>query len=481
MKRLILPLLAVFVMGSMEQKIAIERRLEERVNNIIRSVDASAFGLVEVTYQKESVALPASPFKITGSMNINGSIASKISAVKVEVFTTSGEIVPDLRAILQNSARPYFDKVDIVVSKAPGMQSHDGSTWSDPGYVSAAGVGLAIIAMAFFAGLIVLVQRRTAGRAIQGLGNIAASLESFGGSKARSTSSKNETSSSATASVSESDSDAIIDLPSNAVLALLMDSYWCKRDGYASYLWRRLQVKVRFELLDKEKLLKEYVDYIQSVEPSAGAYHLEAYYLSPLSINHVDNAVLAEVIRKEPALFFVLPSMRSEAVDLTSMERINILQMHSGVAPAKTKVDFAGLEMSKHRTLRKTIHFQIHSLEDEKQILEQDVPLEIMSQIPTLGLAARLQDDILKNILKEFSAQELAEAWIGPDDVLKRFGNVLPEKKLTLLANYRKSVQPSRDSEAFLALRDQIIASVEQHQSSGNTAASDDTESISAA
>lgn len=465
MRFFILALVAVFNMGASDERIAIERRIEERVNDILRSVDPAGFGFVEVVYQQESITLPASPFKITGTMDINANTRSKISAVKIEVFTSSGEVFPDLQATLEKSARPYFEKATITSSKAPIPPAAPPirADWRDPRYLTAGAIGFVALAMALCAGLLALMQTRSARRAIQSLANIAAGLEAFGGNKSR-TSSKGESSAANTtvAAQGDGDVDTIVDLPVEAVRALLVDSYWCKRDGYASYLWRRLQVKTRFELLDNEKLLKDYVVYIQSVEPRAEAYHLEAYYMAPLPIGHLDNAALTEAVRKEPALFFHLSSMRAEAVELTALERINILQMQADVGQKKVSTDFGKLQPSTQRALRKTIHFHIASIEDEMQILAKDVPLEIMAQVPTLGLAQRLEDNKLQEILKNYSAQELAEAWIGPEDILQRFGRVLPEKKLTLVANYRKTVQPRRDSDAFIALRDQIVASLEQ-------------------
>ncbi|MNL84237.1 hypothetical protein D3C87_2121440 [compost metagenome] len=58
----------------------------------------------------------------------------------------------------------------------------------------------------------------------------------------------------------------------------------------------------------------------------------------------------------------------------------------------------------------------------------------------------------VSEVLARFDARTLAEAWIGPTEVLQSLESHLPEKKLKLLNNYRQKTAPSRHSPVFSAL-----------------------------
>jgi hypothetical protein len=57
-----------------------------------------------------------------------------------------------------------------------------------------------------------------------------------------------------------------------------------------------------------------------------------------------------------------------------------------------------------------------------------------------------------KMVLAQYSAEQLAEAWIGSPEVLARLMEALPEKKRLMLEGYLKTTTVSKKSSVYLRL-----------------------------
>lgn len=94
------------------------------------------------------------------------------------------------------------------------------------------------------------------------------------------------------------------------------------------------------------------------------------------------------------------------------------------------------------------------SIEDEALLFRSPelAPAPLRKQLRSLVWLAHRDDETIRKVLARFDARSLASVWVGPDEVLKRLEQQIPEKKLKLLANYRQKDSPSRQSPTFDAL-----------------------------
>jgi hypothetical protein len=83
------------------------------------------------------------------------------------------------------------------------------------------------------------------------------------------------------------------------------------------------------------------------------------------------------------------------------------------------------------------------------------VPVQMRKHVRSLVWLAQKDAEYVKQVLAKYDARSLAEAWIGPDEVLKSLETGLPEKKLRLLQTYRAKLALSRDSDIFQVLVDE--------------------------
>lgn len=100
------------------------------------------------------------------------------------------------------------------------------------------------------------------------------------------------------------DENEVIDqLSSESLVALLSDCYWCELDTYAAYIWLKLSVNTKKEVLGLWEFMSEYVNYISQLEPTIQSYHKDPYYLTPLDFKNYNNNQIRELISKNKTLF----------------------------------------------------------------------------------------------------------------------------------------------------------------------------------
>jgi hypothetical protein len=75
-----------------------------------------------------------------------------------------------------------------------------------------------------------------------------------------------------------------------------------------------------------------------------------------------------------------------------------------------------------------------------------------------------LPEPAIVEILKHFSAKDLASAWIGPQEVLNRLAACVPQRKLELMRTYSSSVAASRASSAFVRLHQLSVKGLQDYE-----------------
>ena len=97
------------------------------------------------------------------------------------------------------------------------------------------------------------------------------------------------------------------------------------------------------------------------------------------------------------------------------------------------------------------------SFNDEAAIFNNPemVPDTLRSHVKTLAWLALKSPEEIKAVLSQFDTRSLAEAWVGPEEVLKALEAHLPEKKLKLLLVYKEKSNPSRNNDVYQLLVDQ--------------------------
>jgi hypothetical protein len=83
------------------------------------------------------------------------------------------------------------------------------------------------------------------------------------------------------------------------------------------------------------------------------------------------------------------------------------------------------------------------------------VPEPLKENIRSLIWLAQKDDESIQKTLAKFDARSLAAAWIGPEEVLRKLQNNLPEKKLKMLQTYLEKSAPDRNSPAYQSLVDE--------------------------
>lgn len=500
--------------------------LEGQVLNLARGFDPDAVVHVRLkTAQLSDEPLPATPFAAK-SLELVADGAPRISSIEIDIYTSA--VLPDpVKEMIIDSGRqlgaiPRINIKDPLAGyKAPLVPmldrtpksadtSKDASTTPDPlasldlkleSLFSKVSTPLRPAAVAIVAAMCavpililgalvvaILSIRKQSQTMTQHAAKLAAAIEqaaagagSAGGPAAFAPDRAVAAAAERPASAAEGEqiTEALRELSDDSVKALLFDCYWSSVDGYAGFLWRRLSIVRRREILTAEPQLKAYVDFLSGTAEVNLGLDSDPYYLSPLAINHLDNLALTEAVRRTPPLLRRLPSIRIERLTLSASERLAL----EGVAGGDgAPFDLSQLAPSEARSLRKRIKIRVASDEDEEKLLAQDDPgLDAMESIPSLVWTRFLADDSLAELLLECGANDLALAWIAPQPVLSRFEQLLPERRRQMIKERAGRLKPSRANPAFEALHAKVVARIRSDRARSDAVASPATPRVDSA
>jgi hypothetical protein len=455
---------------------------------IIKSRDPEVLAFASLVYAKSDNSLPGTPFVVTET-RIDETGSPEVGSIRVRILSKLNPFPPELTKIIKSEVARFGTEPQLnfepLLSPEKATEAEEevaGTTTEekpksledlkDPKKweqwaaenplmtvmtIVVAAIGLILLLL----GLFYLANSLMGKRAMsQGFKQMADAFAENGGGGAVAAAGGGATGSSeikmtgsgAGSSAGGGDDSPYKTFPIESLKALMSDAYWGQYDGFASYLWKRIPIERKQEILDSCNFLRDYVKHLVKVEEDYVAYDQEPYYLNPLPLNHLSMKDLTKLVREQASLLNALPVMRVQALELPSPELIRMvrdLDDSDSINPEQIR----SANASPLRDLERNYNFKINSVEEELEILAiENLSPSQQKQIPTLAWLARLPDIEIEAILAGFMAQDLALAWVGPEDVLEKLASHLPLKKLALVLNYVERTAPNRDSEAFQSL-----------------------------
>lgn len=459
-----------------DQLSAIRRSIKQETSNIIHNIDPKASIYVKLTPVTTEISLPGTPFNLEDLTLKNPEGAIILKEVNIKVFTRQDDIPKDFTNYIEQYVfDAYGVKPTIEISKFDNALNWSRLVIFDvltkPESFITAFLTLIIVIFSLVFVLFYRTSKTEFNRTlIKGIDKISESLESSPDTPYLD---KDENNKRATITSDEMDfdKDLIANLPNEGLLNLIADCYWSEKDSYAAYVWKFIGIEKRKYILEQSTWLKEYLKYLAEVAPEPGGYHQDPYYLSPLPLWHLNNDELVKEVKKNKDLFYQLPQCRTDNMLISAMEKIGLLKSKS-ISSSVHLADFKNKKASQPRKLKISIKLNIQSIDEERKLLDGGLSFEIMESIPSLGWLSTLSNEKIEAILKNFSAAELASAWIGPEEVLDKLKTCIAEKKFKLLNSYLEKITPNRSSRVFFLLHKSSIEELKNmhHESFSNDA-----------
>ncbi|MGK5084270.1 hypothetical protein WDW37_13320 [Bdellovibrionota bacterium FG-1] len=506
---------------SRETLFRLQRQLEERISPIVKSFDRQAFVFVSLQAKQQDHALPMTPFVLKNVSVEDGRGDLAIARVDVRLVTRKQSVPQGVLRLIENLLADLGPRPTIKVDPLPeALYSDENAMDARTAYelksandaklemekkaaaleaklavpkvdyykvitddlraLVTGPIGLGILtAVGLFVFLFLLIiwsamrGKSTMLKALNdGFERLGAAMEQGGGGRNPEAGTFRETENTQVSQGAQSGepgttgSELYNSFTDEGLLALLTDCYWSECDEYGAYLWRRIPVPRKKALLDAAPFLQDYAGHLQNQAENNLKNDQDPYYIFPLPVWHLDNAVLTDVVRKNKSLFSKLSSLRIESMSFTALERIELAR--GGVDRLTQPPDFAGLKPSAIRSLRKQVRLNTISIEEERGLLGlAEVTTEIVQAAPSLGWLLLIDPKMAEAVLKTYSARDLATAWIGPPEILEKLMTVIPPKKAKLLISYASRIQPSRNSAVFRAIHEhvaKIVAGPDQYR-----------------
>lgn len=245
-------------------------------------------------------------------------------------------------------------------------------------------------------------------------------------------------------------------LSDETMVALLSDCYWCGEDAYAHWLWQSLSSDQQARLLEQWSACKAYSEHFFWQAPEEKSFHKDAFYLQAPDWKHLSMKEAAGFLKKSAVFWKGLSPMRKQSLSLGLAERSRIVETAKQSSfSAEQEESLAHSSPSEPRTFTERMHVASMSAKLEEEILAADKKLqrkwvqELPASLVWLSIAGA---DEREQALREFSAEEIAEAWTGADKVLRVLQGSMPDSKWQLVQDYLEQLSPSRASESYKAL-----------------------------
>jgi len=251
----------------------------------------------------------------------------------------------------------------------------------------------------------------------------------------------------------------------NSFLSLITDCYWSEYDEYGAYIWKKIPINIKQEILREVSFLQSYTSYLATKHPTDLGLEQHPSYLDPLPFYLLDNTSVTKITLENHAVFNRISPLRMEKLDIPANILIELDTPTEG-SPASQDTalkTISATPASEPRNLKSSQEFRIRSIEDEQALLDRDpFDINLARRIRSLGWLIRLQDEKVIKILDNFSAKELANAWIGPESVLTHLEDKLSEGKRDNLKSYCENTTQSRDSVTFNKLFQMSLLELER-------------------
>ena len=467
----------------------LEEKIENRVTRIVSGYDAFANIRVSVSFKKLSAPLPGTAIDLTNfsgsesagvEMNDISSVKVTISSSKFPVPEWVKESVNSELAFLGGRKSVDFQPMSDAMKKdlegnisnkekisliAEGL-FRKYSSFAEGLMTSITMklmVGLVTIMCIFLAGLTGISLWLNKKRDVQianlfdtkllpALQNMGAMGNSGGGAK-NTTTVKIEGNGpqGALGGAKSNDHSDVEGLTPQALVAIFSDCYWCRSDAYASWMWSVMTPAQRLSLYQNEFVDPDYLKFIQSMRKEAREDHLDPVYLEPLAIHNLSQEDLAKWVKTNPSAWQALSPIRQATLPLTLQERLKCIS-----EPVKTRAQMVAMPTTKStkRTLATVKRFGELSFDDEMAILQSPsmIPETLKSSMRSLVWLALKPLEERQKALADWSAEELASAWVAAPAVLAKLSEALPEKKKQMLTSYLATTRAGRDSDVFKGL-----------------------------
>ena len=447
----------------MPERLQIQEMLEKRLLPVVRSFDRDATVVVNLEEKKASPSvLESNPF-VFQSHGIAPVESYQFSKFQVVILSRAKEVPDSAEALIKKLTRDVNVAPQITLENFPATGATE-FTEPVPVKVELQGLektqaGLSSVSSLLFAamGLIVFVF------CVLGTVLFVATKQP---NKASESEEHVKNAESHSPKMAERSEEKLTGYSDEALLAVLSDCYWCEEDKYAAFVWKHIPVEQRKNVLTGNTFLKNYVESLMGKsEENLGSLD-HPYYFSPLSINHLDNKALTDLIRKHPVLLNRLSPLRLKHVHLSAMDRIYLEKE----ALSKTSApDPVRMPSAKERALPNLSLIPLRSIDEEEIVGQQKaLPLELKSRIPTLAWLCEVADGRRAEILNSFSEEELASAWIGPDFVLETLSKSLTLARRDALMALLSQIRPHRESSCFKKLHYLAIEALKAEANQGN-------------
>lgn|GEM_PF-1416408 len=477
--------------------IDVRTQLREEILPLVHAYDENAYVSIQVSAStRPNVKLPGTNVTLEETVAIDPNGMPRVDRIEIVVWTSLSKLPESAENVIKSTSSAYGKNVKIEYR--PPLEGYNQGIADDangksslPAEARRSGSGMtaqfeklnqtmaqfeqrmqlamtygAAFLLAMILGLIfvVLQTRKNQAELASGAQKIAAALQSAEGGSFRSTPAE-QTPVMRNVGTSNSDDDGKVwrELPESALLALFSDAYWCEQDGYAAYAWRRLPIDRRNSVLQGLPFGRDFVLHFSSLPEEPAAWHEHPYYLNPLPINEIDNDAVGKLVQNQASLLASLPPLRVENLPLQASQILE-LRTRSSTSKAMPGVPiFSSMKQSPMRVLNAAVEIVSRSDDDDRKLMSlTEVQPAEMSCIVSLVWALRLSDVQLTEALRLVSAQELAAAWIAPQEILQAFERALPERKAKIVKGYVAKTKPARGSAGYRKLHQILVRAVEQ-------------------
>lgn len=454
-----------FMTQAMASTETLRSEIEKRSREIVHRVDSTASVFVTVKAESISQTLPDTPF-VLKSLEVTGRDGElAVKDVDVGIWGSKETLDPSVIELIQNVMPELKGKIRVSYQQLPAALR--------PGITSAGGgsgaqktlffLGIAFITMGAF--FVVLMSRRTKEmiRTLEGsIAKLSESIESSamagGGNQTQaSEAARARTQNASQGAGTRNAHEVFKEIPTVGLLAMFSDCYWTARDGVAKFLWEQFPLTERAKILDQFEPAADYVRFLQTFASERDeSVENDPYYLKPLSIFGVSNDDLARQCRKIPGLYLMLPKLRREALPIGAKEAMAFAASGTGTVKGLQTLESI---RSQARALEVVQKYYQLSLDEEREFLAQDpVDLSVVASVPSLGWLTKVTPEQATEIVSELSARELAQMWVGPEEILTQITAYIPAKKLKLVETYREQGTPDRRAVGFDLIQTRVSA-----------------------
>lgn len=465
-----------------EHILQLQNQVEQRVLSIVKPYDQNALVFARVYLKTESKVLPGTPF-FAKDLTVQGEMGlSEISKALVIIMSQkkpfSQTVLNTAKTVLEAEKVPVVFQVDELPAELKGPEKTEATLNQESREIWLDGVNqlryLYRVMMGLVAVFVVAVLmdlRRKNNSALlklleEGINKLT-STESRGAVIDQPITQLQQAAALPSELTPGSRSDIWSQYADETLEACLSDCYWCEQDGYAHYVWMNLPPAKRKALLSKLSFLPQYVEHFTTLEPISGKWVDDIAYLQPVHLSHIDNSALAGAIKGQPSLFASLSKMRQASVPIEVHERIMLSRLEAK-DPSSISSGLTQIAASAPRPLRRRLQLDIRNEEQERAVLAfSPFSLELAEDVPSLGWLLRLPEASRTSLLEQYSARDLASAWVGPAEVMSQLERSIPEKKMEVIRSYLSARPGSRASAVYLDIHRRGIQQLKSTETEG--------------